>query len=375
MINNKLFFVCCWIAILSLWCAHGLTACFPTDWNVHDIMQLKHRVAKELHFEKIGDPIISSETVRLDDGNVVHRTQTLENFRIHHPAFETNFLFRVNQHERFTVIDFSEVYLALMSVYPFLVKDFVLPHEIKVDLARESNEFDQPKFRRVGSDLTLTLTFHNQSFDGTRKRKHPKYTWKSHIHELGHLIFYFALLKRSKVAREYYSMDFTKQMNFGRERDYFISAYLIASYDELFADLITVLAYQDPTIMYKGFNYIGDEWRKNNLWSIKLRDFSNEIYPKDSPGYRTDPHVLLSPVRYHLYEYFLKRPQFMSKNPEGLLTTLFDAMVSEINTLMPKTFYKPYDDLPFEILVPRYPSNVLNQRLIDEFEKRLRIFR
>ncbi len=106
----------------------------------------------------------------------------------------------------------------------------------------------------------------------------------------------------------------------------------VSGYNELFADVTAVLFRKDPRAMYDSLaqSKIKQLSKPFNTADVDARDFTNKKNRLDNWNETEDPYGMFSPVRYFLYEKYLKRPEYLNSRASELYGTIFQAIFEEM---------------------------------------------
>jgi hypothetical protein len=221
----------------------------------------------------------------------------------------------------------------------FAERYFLLPPKLRLKIPKvagyRSFNDEKPQYSpRFGSITSPYLIgFEKNGKIVSKGRRHSQTVFN---HEFGHLIFYHNFgdhedwLKKARM-----SMSQSTQ-HVGYVGDTTLNE-IVASCDELFADVFAVAMSKNPKAIYSSEDFM----LKPALQSYghdadlisrlrKARDFTATLDVESWTA--TDPHILLGPARSafanHSYAIHL-----LKTDPERLTKLVFDAIQSELNTL------------------------------------------
>lgn len=106
---------------------------------------------------------------------------------------------------------------------------------------------------------------------------------------------------------------------------------LASAYSELFADFTAVLWSGDGKAIYTPLNMLGAKLPKTQMTYLKGRDFTERQNSLEDfrPGYM-DFYNVLSPVRYHVWKYYINTPYGRTNKPK-LMRIFFETIDKEMS--------------------------------------------
>lgn len=107
----------------------------------------------------------------------------------------------------------------------------------------------------------------------------------------------------------------------------------VTSYNELFADVISVLEDgNNPKSVSEGLNNTGwHESLEGKTNTALYRDFSNRKNHWSKWKEEEEEHIMMAPARYHIYQLALKKPRYDTQKGKGIIVkNVFEAICTEL---------------------------------------------